>query len=404
MCSLIVRAGRAVFIIVGLVAAVFTYAVTLGAGDARAQQAFQSPVPNVILLDYDSRSVLFEKNADQLVSPASLAKIMTAEIVFRELREGRLTLDRTFNVSENAWRRGGAPAGGSAMFAAVRSQIRLEDLLRGLIIMSGNDASIVIAEGIAGTEENFAALMTRRARELGFDKLTFRNSWGKFDPEQKVTVRQIALLSEHIIRTYPEYYHFFGEKEFTWNRIKQQNRNPLLFMDIGADGLKTGNVEDSGFALVGSAIENGQRVIVAIVGAKTSRERADEARKLLSWGLRSFESRALFEANVEIGTASVYGGARRNVELVSERPVKVLIPRGSSERLVGQIVYEGPLVAPVQQGAQVAKLRIMRGKALVLEAPLVAGHSVETGALHQRALDAGFELGLSLFNTYVLKK
>ncbi|MFM2445037.1 MAG: hypothetical protein RJB09_2223 [Pseudomonadota bacterium] len=401
---MIVRAGRAVFIIVGLMAAVFTGAVSLGTCNAWAQQAFQSPVPNAILIDYDTRSVLFEKNADEPVSPASLAKVMTAEIVFHELREGRLTLDRTFTISENAWRRGGAPSGGSSMFAVLHSQVRLEDLLRGLIIMSGNDAAIAIAEGIAGTEENFAALMTRRARELGFDKMTFRNSWGKYDPEQKTPVRQLALLAEHIIRSYPDYYHMFGEKEFTWSKIKQQNRNPLLFMDIGADGLKTGNVQDSGFALVGSAIENGQRVIVAIVGAKSSRERADEARKLLSWGLRSFESRPLFEVNAEVGTASVYGGASSTVELVSDRPIKVLLPRGSSERLVAQIIYQGPLIAPVQQGAQVAKLRVMRGKALVLEAPLVAGQSVEVGALHQRALDASWELGLGLFNKYVLRK
>ena len=401
---MIVWAGRAVFIIVGLMVAVFTGAVSLGTGNAWAQQAFQSPVPNAILIDYDTRSVLFEKNADEPVSPASLAKIMTAEIVFQELREGRLTLDRTFTISENAWRRGGAPAGGSSMFAALHSQVRLEDLLRGLIIMSGNDAAIAIAEGIAGTEENFAALMTRRARELGLDKMTFRNAWGKYDPEQKTPVRQLALLAEHIIRTYPDYYHMFGEKEFTWSKIKQQNRNPLLFMDIGADGLKTGNVQDSGFALVGSASENGQRVIVAIVGAKSSRERADEARKLLSWGLRSFESRPLFEVNAEVGTASVYGGASSTVELVSDRPIKVLLPRGSSERLVAQIIYQGPLVAPVQQGAQVAELRVMRGKALVLEAPLVAGQSVEVGALHQRALDASWELGLGLFNKYVIRK
>lgn len=401
---MIVRAGRAVFIIVGLMAAVFTGAVSLGTCNAWAQQAFQSPVPNAILIDYDTRSVLFEKNADEPVSPASLAKVMTAEIVFHELREGRLTLDRTFTISENAWRRGGAPSGGSSMFAVLHSQVRLEDLLRGLIIMSGNDAAIAIAEGIAGTEENFAALMTRRARDLGFDKMTFRNSWGKYDPEQKTPVRQLALLAEHIIRSYPDYYHMFGEKEFTWSKIKQQNRNPLLFMDIGADGLKTGNVQDSGFALVGSAIENGQRVIVAIVGAKSSRERADEARKLLSWGLRSFESRPLFEVNAEVGTASVYGGASSTVELVSDRPIKVLLPRGSSERLVAQIIYQGPLIAPVQQGAQVAKLRVMRGKALVMEAPLVAGQSVEVGALHQRALDASWELGLGLFNKYVLRK
>lgn len=377
----------------------------MSAGAASAQsQSFQSPVNNAILLDYDSKSVLFEKNADQLVSPASLAKLMTAEIVFHELQEGRLTLDRTFTVSENAWRKGGAPAGGSAMFAVVRSQIRLEDLLRGLIIMSGNDAAITIAEGIAGTEENFAAMMTRRAQELGLDKMTFRNAWGKFDPEQKVTVRQLALLADHIIRTYPEYYHYFGEKEFTWNKIRQQNRNPLLFMDIGADGLKTGSIEDSGFSIVGSAVENGQRLIVVLVGAKNSRERADESRKLLSWGLRSFESKQLFDEGAEIGSASVFGGTKGSVSLISTGPIKALIPRGSAERLSAQIVYQGPIRAPVEQGAQIAKLRVMRGKALVLEAPLVAGESIGVGSLHQRAIDAGWELSVEMFNKYVLKK
>jgi D-alanyl-D-alanine carboxypeptidase (penicillin-binding protein 5/6) len=370
---------------------------------ARAQ-TFQTPVPNVILMDFDSRSVLFEKAADQLVSPASLVKLMTAELVFRELKEGRLTLDRTFTVSEQAWRRGGAPAGGSTMFAQVRSQIRIEDLLRGLIVLSGNDAAIALAEGLAGTEENFALMMTRRAAELGFDKMTFRNSWGKADPEQKVTVRQLAELAEHLIRVYPEYYHFFGEKDFTWNKIRQQNRNPLLTMDIGADGLKTGNVEDSGFALVGSAVEGGQRLILAFVGAKNARERADEARKILAWGMRSFESRLLFEAHTEVGSASVFGGARQSVPLASVRPIRVLIPRGSTERLTGQIIYQGRLPAPVSAGAEVARLRVLRGKTLILDQPLVTMEAIGQGSLPQRALDAGLELGSSLFRTYVPRK
>jgi D-alanyl-D-alanine carboxypeptidase (penicillin-binding protein 5/6) len=379
-------------------------AATSVPGRARAQgQPFQTSVPSAILMDAESHSVLFEKNADQLISPASLAKIMTAEIVFRELKDGRLTLDKTFTVSENAWRRGGAMAGGSAMFAVLNSTIRLEDLLRGLIVQSGNDAAIVIAEGISGTEETFAGLMNRRAAELGLDKMTFRNAWGKYDPEEKVTARQMGLLADHVIRTYPEYYHFFGEKEFTWNKIRQVNRNPLLFMDLGADGLKTGNVGDSGYGLVGSAVENGQRLIVVVMGAKTARERADEARKLLSWGLRSFESKIVFEAGTEIGSAQVYGGAKRSVPLVADGPIKLLVPRGSTERLIAQIVYQGPLVAPVAQGARVARLRIMRGKTLALEAPLQAAENVETGTLSQRALDAGLELGLGLFHKYVLK-
>lgn len=375
-------------------------------GTAHAQgaaQPFQTSAPTAILIDAESRSVLYEKNADTLISPASLAKIMTAELVFQALKEGRLSLDSTFVVSENAWRRGGAMAGGSAMFAAIHSTIRVEDLLRGLIIQSGNDAAITLAEGLGGTEDTFAGMMTRRAAELGFDRMTFKNAWGKTDPEQKVTARQLAMLTEHVIRTYPQYYHFFGEKEFTWNKIRQVNRNPLLFMDIGADGLKTGNVEDSGYGLVGSAVDNGQRLIVVVMGAKTARERSDEARKLLSWGQRSFESKVLFEAGAEVGTAQVFGGAKRSIPLLADRQVKVLNPRGSSEKLFGQVIYQGPLIAPVADGMAVGKLRVMRGKAIVLEAPLRAGEGVETGTLTQRAMDAGWELGVGLFYKYVKK-
>src|SRR3712207_4139998 len=213
-----------------------------------------------------------------------MAKIMTSEVVFNELREGRLSLDSEFVVSENAWRKGGGPSSGSSMFAQLGSRIRLTDLLRGIIVQSGNDACIVVAEGIAGSEENFARMMTERARELRLTKSTYRNSTGYSHPEQKVTARELARLAIHIIDTYPDLYRMFGEKEFTWNRIRQQNRNPLLTMDIGADGLKTGNLEESGFGLVGSAVQNGQRLILVVNGLKTGRDRANESRKLLDWG------------------------------------------------------------------------------------------------------------------------
>lgn len=367
-------------------------------------QNFQTSVPHAILMDHETGTVLFEKAAEQLVSPASLAKLMTAELVFRDLKAGRLSLDQTFTVSENAWRQGGAPARGSAMFARVHSQISLQDLLRGLVIVSGNDAAITLAEGLAGTEENFAQAMTQRARDLGFDKMTFKNAWGKFDPAQKVTARQMALLASHIIRTYPDYYRTFGEKEFTWNKIRQQNRNPLLFMDIGADGLKTGNVEDSGFSIVGSAVENNQRMIVVIVGAKNARERADEARKLLAWGLRSFEMRDLFAEGSQVGTARVYGGAKSSVSLVAERPIRVLVPRGNGEALAAHIAYRGPIRAPIAAGQRVGKLVVSRGKTPVLEAPLVTGEGIGEGNLGRRAMDAGYELGLRLLSTYVLRK
>jgi len=369
---------------------------------ARAQGApFHTSAPFAIVMDAESESVLFEKGADERMSPASMVKIMTAEIVFKMLREGRISLDDAYPISENAWRRGGAPSGGSSMFAALNSRVRVEDLLRGLIIQSGNDAAIALAEGLAGGEEPFAALMNQRARELGLRDSTFRNAWGKSDPQQKTTARDLAKLSAHVIKTYPEYYKYFGEADFTWNKIRQVNRNPLLAMNIGADGLKTGNIDESGYGLVGSAVEQGQRVIVVVNGLKNGRERAEEARKLIIFGLRGFDHRPLFAQGDLVGAIPVFGGARGRVDLVAERPIKALLPRGSSERLTARIVYTGPIVAPVREGDRVARLRVFRGQTLTLDAPLRAAHDVEQGALHQRALDAGAELIGGLFRKYV---
>ena len=362
-----------------------------GARQARAQ-SFQTAAPFALLMDYESGAVLFEKNADQLMAPASMAKLMTAEIVFHELREGRLKLDDQFEVSENAWRTGGAPSHGSAMFLAVHSRVRIEDLLRGLTIESGNDAAITLAEGVAGTEDNFTQMMNRRAAELGLTRSTFANSWGRSDPHERVTARELARLAAHIIADYPDFYRYFGEREFTWNKVRQLNRNPLLTMDVGADGLKTGELPDSGYGLVGSAVQNGQRLIVVVNGLKTGADRAEEARKLLSWGFRSFDARTLFEAGDIVGQAEVYGGAQGEVALVTEKPVKVFATRGSGERLSAKIIYEGPLAAPVAEGVEVGRLRIWRGQTQVLDAPLKTGGSVATGTLTQRALDAGLEL------------
>src|SRR5262245_11575692 len=238
-------------------------------------EGFQTAAPHAILIEADSGTVLFEKNADQLAYPASLAKLMTAETVFHEIKEGRLDPETEFTVSEYAWRHGGAPAGGSAMFLPVHSKARVIDLLHGVIIQSGNDACITLAEGIAGNEANFAAMMTNRARELGLTKSRFTNSTGLHDPDEQVTMRELAKPSQDIIRTCPENYKIYGEREFTWNKIRQQNRNPLLALSMGADGLKTGNTKEAGYGIVGSAVQNGLRLIVAINGLKTAKDRAD---------------------------------------------------------------------------------------------------------------------------------
>jgi serine-type D-Ala-D-Ala carboxypeptidase (penicillin-binding protein 5/6) len=363
---------------------------------AALAQSFQTIAPFAILVDADSGTVLFEKNADDLMVPASMNKLMTVEVIFNEMREGRLTADSEFLISENAWRKGGGPSSGSSMFAQLGSRIKLMDILRGIIVQSGNDASIAAAEGIAGSEENFARMMTERARALGLTQSTFRNATGYSHPEQRVTARELARLAIHIIDTYPDLYKMFGEKDFLWNKIRQQNRNPLLTMDIGADGLKTGNLDESGFGLVGSAVQNGQRLVVVVNGLKTGRDRANESRKLLDWGFRSFDPRQLFAAGEPIGEARVFGGDVWAVPLVSKKPVRILMPRGSGDRLTARIVYKGPLRAPVQQGAEVARLRVTRGDVQALDLPLYAGQDVQPGNLAQRARDGLLEFGTGL--------
>ncbi|MCC5978080.1 MAG: D-alanyl-D-alanine carboxypeptidase [Salinarimonas sp.] len=344
-------------------------------------------------MDAETGAVLFSKNADDLMVPASMAKIMTVEVIAEEIRRGRIDADTEFVISEDAWRRGGAPSRGSTMFAELGSSIALWDLLRGIIVHSGNDASIAAAETIAGSEGAFGRMMTQRARELGLTQSFFTNSTGYHDPDQVTTARELALLTRHFIETSPEIYALYGEEEFVWNDIRQRNRNPLLTMGIGADGVKTGFVSESGYGLVGSAVQLDQRLIVVVNGLENARDRALAARRLLEWGFRAFEPRTLFEAGDEVGGARVYGGELNYVPLVSSRDVRVLVPRGTDERLSARIVYRGPLSVPVRAGDEVAVLRVMRGDTLALEMPLQAARDIGEGTLTQRALDAIWELG-----------
>jgi D-alanyl-D-alanine carboxypeptidase (penicillin-binding protein 5/6) len=359
-------------------------------------QTFQTAAGQAVLMDVETGAILFDLNGDKPVAPASLAKLMTAEIVFRDLASGRLKLEDEFITSENAWRRGGAPAGGSAMFLVPNSRVKISDLLQGLIIASGNDAAISLAEGLAGSEEAFARVMNERARELGLTKSSFKNATGWNDPEQRVTMRDMVRLADHIIRTYPEPYKLFSQREMLWNRVKQQNRNPLLTMDMGADGLKTGFLEEPGYSLVGSAVQNGQRLVVAMSGLKTARDRQIEAKKLIDWGFRSFEVKTLIDKGVEVGEAQVFGGERSGVALLTKSEVRLPLPRGAIERMSARIVYRGPVAAPIVAGTEVGKLEVMRGGTKVLEVPLVTGATVERGTLQQRAWDSAFELGRSL--------
>ncbi|MGA2366759.1 MAG: D-alanyl-D-alanine carboxypeptidase family protein, partial [Steroidobacteraceae bacterium] len=282
----------------------------------KKEEGFATSVPAALLLDPDSNSVLYEKNGDELVAPASLAKLMTLEFVFNELKKGTIKLDDTFVITEDAWRKGGAPSHGSTMFAAIHSQVKVSDLIQGIIIDSANDACIAIADGIAGNETTFGQMLTKRAREIGLENSTFTNAEGYPDPNLRVTVRDLARLARYIMQNYPDYFPYFALRDFTWNNIHQQNRNPLLGMGIGADGMKTGETAEAGFNLVGTATQDNLRLIVVTTGAKSDKERSEEAKKLLDFGFHGFEAKVLFAEGQTIGYAKVFGGDESYVPLV----------------------------------------------------------------------------------------
>ncbi|MER9233630.1 D-alanyl-D-alanine carboxypeptidase [Mesorhizobium sp. M0622] len=357
-------------------------------------QLFETKAAQAFMIDAETGTVLFSKDADRLIPPASLAKLMTMEVVFDAIKSGRMTLDDTFVVSENAWRKGGAPSGTSTMFAKLKSTIRLEDLIQGVTVQAANDGCIVIAEGMAGSEANFAAQMTERARQIGLQKSTFVNSTGLPADGQQTSVRELALLALHLWRNYPDLYRYYGQKDFTWNKISQRNRNPLLAMDIGADGLAVGASEQSGFGIVGSVSHNGTRVMAAMSGLANDRERAEEARKLLDWGVRSFEKTEVFANDEVVGEAQVFGGAKSGVALKAKGPVEIFLPITNRDKLTARIVYDGPIAAPVEEGQPVGALRVWIGDTLSQETPLFAAESIGVGSLPQRALDAAKELAV----------
>lgn len=355
----------------------------------RAKPTIVTSAKFALLMDANSGAILLEKNADQLMSPASMSKVMTMIMVFEALKAGDLSLTDKFHISENAWRRGGATSGGSTMYAKLNSSIALEDLIKGVIIQSGNDACIAIAEGMAGTEETFAQNMTLRARELGLKKSTFMNATGLPHPRHKTTARELALMARHIIYNLSDYYSYYAQKEFTWNKIKQSNRNPLLYQNIGADGLKTGFTAESGYGLVASAKRKGQRLILVINGLQSRKQRSREARKLIDWGFRAFKPFTVFKANEQVGYASVWGGEKPYVKLISREPISVLLTPGQRQNIKAEIVYRGPIQAPIAPGKQVAKLRLTAGdSAISHELPLYTGETVKRGTLLARAFAA----------------
>jgi serine-type D-Ala-D-Ala carboxypeptidase (penicillin-binding protein 5/6) len=360
---------------------------------ARLSAQVETQADFAILLDAETQTVLFEKKADELMIPASMSKLMTLAVVFDAIQTGKITLQSEMRVSENAWRTGGAPSGTSAMFAPLNTAITVSDLLQGVVVQSGNDACIILAEGLAGSESAFAQMMTDYARRIGLKKSTFGNSTGLPHPEQLMTARELALLGLHLITQYPQFYSYFQQREFPYRKHKFYNRNPLVAANIGADGLKTGFTEESGYGLVGSAVQDGRRLVVVVNGLKSDRDRKDEAVKLLNWGFRSFEKVTLFKADEVVGEALVWGGEKRYVSLRGKGDLQLLLPKNVKQRkLRGRLTYLGPVISPVTEGDRIGELRVRTEEGIESSAPLYAAESIARGGIIRQGVDSAFTL------------
>ncbi len=356
---------------------------------AVAQAEFATKAHQAVLMDAESGAVLFHRNGNDMMYPASMSKLMLLAVVFGALKKGEVREDQPFLMTESATRRGGISAGAANMGVPPGTKVPLEELIKGIVVQSGNDAAICVAENMSGTEANFAKRMTEEARAIGLKKSVFRNATGLFHPEHQTTARELALLARHIIRTYPERYELFGLREYTWRKTKFVNRNPLLGLVTGADGLKTGYIKEAGYGLVGSALQDGRRLIVVVNGLATMDDRRDEARKLLEWGFKNFSEARLFDANEEVGRVRVWGADRFSVRVASPEPVNLLVQKTpANPKLTGRIYYTGPLKAPLKKGEQIGILRVTTPQDASLEVPLYAAEDVKPGPLWWRGLDS----------------
>ncbi len=360
-----------------------------GTQQSHAKPLFTTKAKYAILIDAETGAVLYAKNADKLTAPASMSKLMTMALLFKALKSGKVRLEDKFPVSVHAWRTGGGPSGTAAIFTPLGKEVLVSDLLQGIAVQSGNDASIVTAEGLAGSEEAFAVLMTKEARRIGLKKSTFGNSTGLPHPKQLMTVRELARLSLYLIQQYPEYYHYFSQKKFKYRRYRFHNRNPLVFK-YGADGLKTGATKESGYGLAVSVLKNGRRLVAVVNGFKTKQARRKGTKKLLNWGFKGFKKYDLFKPREVVGYARVVGGSSSYVSLVGDTQsgVRALLPRFmASKKVPARIIYKGPLIAPVTSGQQVAFLEI-RGKGSVSnKIPLYAAEDIGQAGLIWRGID-----------------
>ena len=344
-----------------------------------------------LVADASSGQILASEKADERFEPASLTKLMTAYLVFAALKEKKLALGQPATVSERAWR-----APGSRMFIEPRKPVTVDELIRGMIVQSGNDACIIVAEGLAGNELAFSKQMEDEARRIGLKKSTFRNSTGLYHPEHLMTARELAILARYLIKEYPDRYRIFAQKEFQYRKHKFYNRNPLLSSsELGVDGLKTGHIKEAGYGMVVSAWNSGRRLIGVVMGLENEKVRKDEAQRLLEWGFRSFGEVKLFGADEEVGYARVWGGTQMYVPLTGKGELAIVLPRyPANQKLKAEIVYRGPLKPPIKKGDQVAILRVTSSANAESQALLYAAEDVETGSFVRKGLDSLMYLAL----------
>lgn len=346
--------------------------ITLFAVSPAMAYTVDTAAKQAIIIDATTGQVLFEKNADARMPTSSMSKTMTIYMVFEALKDGRLKLDSELPVSEKAWR-----MQGSKMFVEVGKTVKVEDLIRGVIVQSGNDATIVLAEGLAGTEESFGSAMTAKARELGMEDSSFVNASGWPDPNHYSTARDLSTLALHLVRDFPDYYKYYAETVFEWHGIKQPNRNPLLYRNIGADGIKTGHTEAAGYGLIGSGVRDGRRVVMVLNGMESDKQRAEESGRLLDWALRDFENVSFFKPGETVEEAVVVMGKAPTVPLITDKELFVTIPKYNKDKIAVKAEYQGPLEAPIAKGQPIGKLVVSLPDRGAIELPLIAGADVQ---------------------------
>lgn len=361
--------------------------------------AFDTAARSAFVVDQTTGTVLMSKDADRPLPPASMSKLMTLNMLFEAIEQGRVSMDSKFLVSQKAHE-----MGGSTMFLRTGERVSVDNLIRGIIVQSGNDACVAVAEGLSGSEAEFARLMTNRAKELGMNNSTFANSSGWPHPGQRMSARDLVFLANRLITKFPQYYPYFSEKKFTWDNITQDNRNPLLSLGIGADGLKTGHTEEAGYGLVGSATQGDRRIIFMITGLTSQAERAQEAERITNWAFRQFVRRELFPKDHRIASAKVWIGKQPVVDMQSDREIAALVPFSSTGEIEMEVSYEGPIEAPIVKGDQLAVLKVTPPDMEASEFPLFASQDIAKGGILSRMRASAEVLGAELLGSQLFAR